>query len=74
MRSVREGFELIFVAVFADFTTHIISSVVVYRFDFTGFDRLRRAARGEPHDSDRQRAAKEERLDDSVWTQSSPSL
>lgn len=71
--SVREGFELIFMAGFAGFAADVIFGVVTRRFDLAGFDGLRRTAGSEPHEAGGQRAANAQRLDDFIWIQPSAS-
>ncbi len=58
-----------FVAVFAGLTADVISGAVGCWFGLARFDGLRRTARSEPHESNSQRTANEQSLDDSVWTQ-----
>lgn len=66
VRSVREGFELILVALLAGFAADVIFGAVGCGFGLARFNGLRRASRGEQHKSRCQRAANEQRLDDSV--------
>ena len=73
MRCMREGFELILVAVHAGFAADIISGDVGCGFGLVrlsgrliGFGRT---AGAYPHKSSSQRGANEQRFDDSVWTQ-----
>lgn len=66
VRSVREGFELILVALLTGFAADIVSGAVGCGFGLARFNGLRRASRGEQHKSRCQRAANEQRLDDSV--------
>ena len=73
MRSVGKGFELIFVAILAGFATDVVCRAIGCRFGLNRRDGLRMTPGGKPDESNRQRTAKEQRLDDSVWTQRSAS-
>jgi hypothetical protein len=54
MGSVRESFELIFVAILTGVASGVICGVVGCRLRLTGLNRLRRTARSQPHDRDDQ--------------------
>ena|ERR1043166_539629 len=68
MRRMRISFELILMTILTGFTADIISGVVGCGFGLARLNSLRRASRGKYQESNYQRAANEQRLDDSVST------
>lgn len=69
MRSVREGLELLLVAILAGVAADVISGAEACWFGLARLNRLRRTAGGKPHKSGSQRSESEQRFDDSVWIQ-----
>ena len=74
VRGVREGFELIFVTVFAGLAAYVVCSVVTCRFGLGRLKGLGSCAGAEPGKGDSQQPAKERELDDSVGSQLHTSL
>ncbi|HEX4899465.1 MAG TPA: hypothetical protein VFV61_02975 [Pyrinomonadaceae bacterium] len=51
MRGMSKGFELILVTIFANVAAKVVIGARSYRASFARFNRLRRTAGCEPHDS-----------------------
>ena len=74
VRSVREGFELIFVAVFASLTADVIFRLIGRGFGLTSLYGVRRTARSQPADSRDDEGANQEHFDGFIQARVLPEL